>query len=77
VALVRQNQDGVLFRNQSREAVATIKLPLMPPGKMRVRSAMTSADLGVFGDQDWIRGVPIGLSDANSVEVLGVSPVNP
>ena len=64
----------VLFRNQSHEAVVIVKLPFMPPGKLSVRSVMTDNDLGIFGEQDWARGVPIGLSDAQFVEVLEVVP---
>jgi alpha-galactosidase len=65
----------VIFRNQSVESVVTVRLPLMPPGKLSLRSVMTGEHLGIFGDQDWVRGVPIGLSDPKSVEVLEVAPV--
>jgi alpha-galactosidase len=66
----------VIFRNQSHESVATVRLPLMPTGKLRLRSVMTGTDLGIFGDEEWIRGVPIGLSDSQFVEVLEVAPVS-
>jgi alpha-galactosidase len=66
----------IIFRNQSHESVVTVRLPLMPAGKLRLRSVMTGADLGVFGDQDWIHGVPIVLSDSRFVEVLEVAPVS-
>jgi hypothetical protein len=36
---------------------------------------MTGEDLGIFGDQDWVPGVPIGLSDSKFVEILEVAPV--
>jgi alpha-galactosidase len=65
----------VIFRNQSHESVATVRLPLMPPGQLSVRSVMTGENLGIFGPKDWARGVPIELSDAKSVEVLEVAPV--
>jgi alpha-galactosidase len=66
----------VIFRNQSHESVATVRLPLMPTGKLRLRSIMTGTDLGIFGGRDWIRGVPIVLSDSSFVEVLEVAPVS-
>jgi alpha-galactosidase len=66
----------VLFRNQSHESAATVKLPLMPPGKSSLRSVMTGENLGVFEESDWVRGVPIGLSDAKLVEILEVAPVS-
>jgi alpha-galactosidase len=65
----------VIFRNQSHESIVTVRLPLMPPGKLSLRSVMTGEDLGIFGDQDWVPGVPIGLSDSKFVEILEVAPV--
>ncbi len=64
----------VLFRNQSHESVATVTLPLMPPGRLSVRSVMTGQDLGVLEGQDWARGMSIALSDAQFVEILEVVP---
>lgn len=66
----------VIFRNQSHESVVTVRLPMKPPGELSLRSVMTGDDLGTFGDKDWVRGVPIGLSDSKFVEVLEVAPVS-
>jgi alpha-galactosidase len=75
-ARMARNGNGiiVLFRNQSQEPVATIKLPLMPPGRLSVRSVMTGKGQGVFEGSDWVRGVPIALADAQFVEVFEVVP---
>ena len=69
--------DGVIaiFRNKSTTSAANIQLPLMPEGKFKVRSVVTNKDLGVFTHDDWIRGVPVGLSGSQSVEILEVSSV--
>ncbi len=65
-----------VFRNKSQEAAATVRLPLIPAGKYKVRSIITGKDLGVFADSDWARGVLIEFSDAAPVEVLEVTAIN-
>ena len=62
-----------IFRNKSPESIATVRLPVMPAGKYRLRSIMTGKDFGVFADSDWARGVAIVFTEATSVEVLEVS----
>jgi alpha-galactosidase len=67
--------DGVIavFRNQSNTSAANIQLPLMPAGKFRLHSVVTNKDLGSFTQDDWTRGVPVGFSGSQSVEILEVS----
>jgi alpha-galactosidase len=66
--------DGVIavFRNKSDASMANIQLPLMPEGKFAVHSVVTDKDLGAFTKEDWIRGVPVQFSGAQTVEVLEV-----
>ena len=66
----------VVFRNKSQEAVATVRLPLMPAGQNRLRSMITGKDLGTFERSDWIRGIRIAFSDSEPVDVLEVTSVN-
>ncbi|MDR3799814.1 MAG: alpha-galactosidase [Terracidiphilus sp.] len=70
--------NGVIavFRNKSRDAVATVRLPLMPTGRHRLRSIITGKDLGAFERSDWIRGIPIVFADSQPVDVLEVTSVN-
>ena len=77
-ARLARNGNGVIavFRNESQEAAATVRLPLIPAGKYRVRSIITGKELGVFADSDWARGVAIGFSDSQLVELLEVSSLN-
>jgi alpha-galactosidase len=65
-----------VFRNKSQEATATVRLPLIPAGKYRVRSVLTGKELGVFSDSDWSRGVTIKFPEATPVEVLEISAIN-
>jgi alpha-galactosidase len=64
-----------IFRNKSSEAAATVKLPLMPPGRYAVRSIMSGKEIDVLGNSDWARGIPISFSGVDRVEVLEVTPV--
>jgi alpha-galactosidase len=65
-----------VFRNQSNSSVANIQLPLMPAGSFKVHSVVTNKDLGTFTKDDWARGVPVGFSGSQSVEILEVSSVH-
>jgi len=65
-----------VFRNQSNASVANIQLPLMPAGSFKVHSVVTNKDLGTFTKDDWARGVPVGFSGSQSVEILEVSSVH-
>jgi predicted RNA-binding protein (virulence factor B family) len=65
-----------VFRNKAQESAATVRLPLIPAGKYRVRSVLTGNDLGVFADSDWVRGVSVRFSDAAPVEILEVYSIN-
>jgi alpha-galactosidase len=65
-----------VFRNQSNSSVANIQLPLMPAGSFKVHSVVTNKDLGTFTKDDWVRGVPVGFSGSQSVEILEVSSVH-
>jgi len=77
-ARLARRGNGVIavFRNKSQEPVATVQLPLMPAGKYRLRSIITGKDLGVFGNSDWVHGIPIKFSDSEPVDVLEVTSVN-
>jgi alpha-galactosidase len=74
-ARLARNGSGIisLFRNQSKAAQVLVQLPLIPPGRYKVRSAVTGKELGVFGNSDWTRGVPVDFGQDASVEVLEVS----
>ena len=74
-ARLARNGAGViaLFRNQSSAAEAVVRLPLIPPGKFRVRSVISGKDVGVFAQSDWANGVRIAFTAAATVEVLEVS----
>jgi alpha-galactosidase len=65
-----------VFRNQSNTSTANIQLPLMPAGSFKVHSVVTNKDLGIFTKDEWARGVPVGFSGSQSVEILEVSSVH-
>lgn len=65
-----------LFRNKSHADEATVKLPLLPAGRYKVRSVISGKDVGIFKNCDWVRGVPIEFTDAEPVQVLEVAFVN-
>ncbi len=65
-----------VFRNQSNTSTAAIQLPLMPAGSFKLHSVVTNKDLGTFSKDDWARGVPVGFSGSQSVEILEVSYVH-
>jgi len=77
-ARLARSGDGimVLFRNQSAAPSATIQLPLIPPGKYRVRSIFTGKLLGVFSGADWSRGVSIEFSNVGQVDVFEIKVVS-
>lgn len=75
--LARNGRGAIaVFRNKSQEDFATVRLPLMPPGKYKLHSVFTGKDFGIFGNSDWIHGVQVGLSDSEPVDVLEVNPVD-
>ena len=63
-----------LFRNESQDANAVVRLPLTPAGKNRLRSIIADRELGVFSESDWARGLPIEFSADESVDVFEVIP---
>jgi alpha-galactosidase len=65
-----------VFRNQSNTSTANVQLPLMPAGRFKVHSVVTNKDLGTFTKDDWARGVPVGFSGPQPVEILEVSSVH-
>ncbi len=77
-ARLARSGDGimVLFRNKSAASSATIQLPLIPPGKYRVRSIFTGKLLGVFSEADWSRGVSIEFSNVGQVDVFEIKVVS-
>jgi len=69
--------DGVIavFRNKAEASVVNIQLPLIPEGKFAVHSVISNKDVGAFTKEDWVRGVPVQFSGAQTVEVLEVRAV--
>jgi alpha-galactosidase len=65
-----------IFRNKSNISTANIQLPLLPAGSFKVHSVVTNKDLGTFTKDDWARGVAVGFSGPQSVEILEVSSVH-
>ncbi len=74
-ARLARSGDGVvaLFRNKSLTATATVQIPVMAPGKFKLRSVITGKEVGVFTQTDFARGIAIGL--AAPAEVLEVASV--
>jgi alpha-galactosidase len=74
-ARLARSGDGViaLFRNKSEIATATVQIPVMAPGKFKLRSAMTGKEIGVFTQADFAHGIAIALPE--HVEVLEVSAI--
>jgi alpha-galactosidase len=74
----RLDRDGrgmiAVFRNESHDATATVRLPSIPAGKYRLRSIITGRELGAFNQSDWVCGVPIEFSADESVDILEVIP---
>jgi len=66
-----------LFRNQSSAAEALVQLPLLPPGRYSVQSALSVKELGVFAHSDWTQGVRIPFASGAAVEVLEVRLIAP
>ncbi len=66
-----------LFRNQSKAIEALVQLPLIAPGRYKLRSVMTGKELGAFRQADWARGVPVRFAQGSTVEVLEVMRANP
>jgi len=64
-----------LFLNKSKAQEATVKLPLMPAGKYKLRSVISGKELGILDKSDWARGVAVKFPDAEPVEVLEVIAV--
>jgi hypothetical protein len=64
-----------IFRNKSNTSTAIVQLPLIPEGKFKVRSVVTNKDLGEFTKDDWVRGIEVGFSGGEAVEILEVSSV--
>jgi alpha-galactosidase len=74
-ARLASSGDGViaLFRNKSEMTTATVQIPVMPPGKFKLRSAMTGKEIGVFAQDDFARGIAISLQER--VEVVEVAAI--
>ena len=64
-----------LFRNQSHTEEATVRLPLLPAGRYRLRSILSGKVLDVFDHSEWASGVPIRFANAKPVEILEVTSV--
>jgi alpha-galactosidase len=77
-ARVDRNGKGVLalFPNKSSEPDLNLKLPLLPTGSFKLQSVFTGKEVGTFTKADWVRGVPISLSNSATVEVFEITPVS-
>lgn len=60
----------VLFPNHTSATTARIELPLLPAGRIRVRSITSGKDLGVFGKADWLRGIDIAFGSDQPAQIL-------
>ena len=65
-----------LFRNKSNAASATVQLPLLPPGKYKLKSVVTGKNLGDFTNSDWTRGIEIKFADKELAEILEATAVS-
>jgi hypothetical protein len=75
-ARLARSGDGLmaLFRNKSDVVTATVKISVITPGKFKLRSVMTEADIGVFTDADFARGIEIKLgAPVEVIEVISVA----
>jgi alpha-galactosidase len=74
-ARLARSGDGVvaLFRNQSNAATATVQIPVMPPGKFKLRSAITGKAIGLFTQADFDHGIAIPLPE--QIEVVEVTAI--
>lgn len=66
----------VVFRNESKDATALVRLPLIPAGKYRLRSIITGKEFGASSASEWARGLPIEFSADESVDILEVIPAS-
>ncbi len=64
-----------VFRNESGLPSVSVKLPLMPEGTFRLKSAITNRDLGVFSTNDWKQGVTLNFQTGQLVEIVEVRAV--
>jgi alpha-galactosidase len=76
-ARLAHSGDGVIviFRNRSKAAMVSVALPLMPPGKFKVRSVITGKEPSAFTSAEWARGIQITFSAA-PVEILEVTSIS-
>jgi alpha-galactosidase len=62
-----------LFKNKSQARSAIVTLPLLPPGKFRLRSIITGQDIGLFSSAQMARGIVIPFSREKTVEIVEVN----
>ena len=74
-ARLARSGDGViaLFRNKSNIVTITVHIPVMAPGKFKMRSVMTGKDIGVFTQADFAQGIEIKFTaPVEVVEIVAV-----
>jgi len=65
-----------VFRNKADAATATVRLPLMPEGKFKLRSVIMEKDLGIFTKSDLANGIVISFTGSQKVDVLECTATN-
>jgi len=65
---------AAIFRNQSSEEAALVRLPQIPQGRYKAHSIITKKEIGVFDAPVWARGVAIPFPPGEPVEVFELSP---
>jgi len=63
----------VVFRNKSNLSTVNVQLPLIPEGKFELHSVITGQKLGVFTKSDFVHGVTLKFSGANTVDIFEVT----
>ncbi len=74
-ARLARNGNGVIviFRNKSNLSAVNVQLPLIPEGRFKLRSVISGRELGVFSRWDFVHGIPLKFSGANTVDILEVT----
>ena len=77
-ARIARSGHGVIavFRNKSRDESFTVMLPLIPAGKYRLRAVFTGNEIGTFSQSEFVRGIPVRLSDGATVDVIEIAPAS-
>jgi hypothetical protein len=63
----------VVFGNKSNLSAINLQLPLIPEGRFNLHSVITGQELGVFTRSDFVNGIRLKFSGANTVDILEVT----